>query len=131
MGNVKAPVWLALVGTIAMVVLLGVQTATSDGSTTDGQEIVQIMIGAVTVFAVWAAANLPGYTWIKTAIAAVLALLNVLVTVILGGVGTGEIINMVIAVLVALGIPMVTTPITTVIDGRTKTFEKGRVPAVR
>ncbi len=128
MSKVKAPVWLALAGTIAMTVLLGIQTATSDGTTTDGQEIIQIAIGVVTVFSVWAAANLPGQTWIKMAVAAVLAALNVAVTSILGGIGTGEIVNMIIAILIALGIPLVTTPVTTVINGSVRTYAKGDGP---
>lgn len=126
MRNVKWPVWLALAGTVVMVVLLGVQTATSDGTTTDGQEWIQICIGAVTAFAVWAAANLPGYTWIKTAVAAVLAALNIAVTAIIGGIGTGEIVNMAIAVLIALGVAAMPTPITRTVNGQVVTHVKGQ-----
>jgi hypothetical protein len=119
---------MALAGTVVMTVLTGIQAATSDGSIADGQELIQIAVGCVTVFAVWAAANLPGQTWIKTAVAAVLAVLNILVTAILGGVNTGEIVNMTIAVLIALGIAAGTTPVTTVISGRVRTYAKGDGP---
>lgn len=128
MLGVRVPMWLALAGTVLMTVLTGIQAATSDGSITDGQEVIQITIGVVTTFSVWAAANLPGATWIKTAVAAVLAALNVLVTAILGGVHTGEIVNMVIAVLVALGIAAVPSPVTTVVNGQARTYLKSDGP---
>lgn len=128
MLGVKGPLWLALGGTVLMTVLLGVQAATSDGTTTDGQELIQILIGVVTTFAVWAAANLPGATWIKAAVASVLAVLNILVTAILGGVNTGEIVNMAIAVLVALGVMVTASPVTTVIAGKARTYLKSDGP---
>jgi hypothetical protein len=128
MLGIRTPLWLALGGTLLMTVLLGIQTATSDGTVTDGQEWIQISIGAVTAFGVWAAANLPGATWIKTAVASVLAALSILVTAIIGGVNTGEIVNMVIAVLVALGVMVTTSPVTTVINGQVRTYLKSDGP---
>lgn len=128
MLGVRGPMWLALAGTVAMTVLLGFQTATSDGSVADGQELIQILIGVVTTGGVWAAANLPGATWIKTAVATVLAVLNVLVTAILGGVNTGEAVNMAIAALVALGVAVTASPVTTVIDGKVRTYLKSDGP---
>lgn len=128
MLGVKGPLWLALSGTVLMTALLGIQTATSDGTVTDGQEWIQIAIGAVTAFGVWAAANLPGATWIKTAVASVLAALSILVTAIIGGVNTGEFVNMSIAILVALGVAVTTSPVTTVINGRVRTYLKSDGP---
>jgi hypothetical protein len=128
MLGIRTPLWLALGGTLLMTVLLGIQTATSDGTVTDGQEWIQISIGAVTAFGVWAAANLPGATWIKSAVASVLAALSILVTAIIGGVNTGEIVNMVIAVLVALGVMVTTSPVTTVINGQVRTYLKSDGP---
>ena len=128
MLGVRGPMWLALAGTVLMTVLLGFQSATSDGSVADGQELIQILIGVVTTGGVWASANLPGATWIKTAVAAVLAVLNILVTAILGGVNTGEIVNMAIAVLVALGVAVTASPVTTVINGQVRTYLKSDGP---
>jgi hypothetical protein len=128
MFGIRTPMWLALGGTVLMTILLGVQSATSDGSVTDGQELIQISIGVVTAFGVWAAANLPGQTWIKTAVASALAALSILVTAILGGVNTGEIVNMAIAVLIALGVAVTTSPVTTVIAGQVRTYLKSDGP---
>jgi hypothetical protein len=84
--------------------LLAVATAfhtmLSDNVVTQ-QEGVQIAIAAVTALSVWLVPMLT-YPWMKTAIAAVLAGLNVLVTAIVGGIGTGDLVQVSMSVFTVL-----------------------------
>jgi hypothetical protein len=102
-----------------MTILTTVQAATSDGSTIDAQEWVQVGIQGVMAFNVWATANLPQYTKMKTWVAVVIAVLQVLYTFVIGGVDTPEIINMIITALAAAGVAFTPQPLTKTINGKT------------
>lgn len=70
-------------------------------------EWMQLAISATAAFGVWAAANLPSWTWAKSAVAGVLAALNVLVTFVGAGGGSltaVEWVNLGLAVLAAIGV---------------------------
>ena len=115
----KKLIWPVL-GLIVMAVLTTVQEASSD-SHIDAQEWVQVVLQAIMAFNVWATANLPQYTKMKTYVAAVIAVVSLLYTVIIGGVSTQEIINLIITGLAALGVAATPQPVTTVSNGRTIT----------
>jgi hypothetical protein len=68
------------------------------------QEWVSVAIAAVTALGVWVVPLAPAATWAKTAVAVVLAVLQVLTTAILGGLGTDEILLMLITAAGAMGI---------------------------
>jgi len=108
-----------LIGLLAMAVLTTVQAATIDGSNIDSQEWVQVSIQAVMAFNVWATANLPQYTRMKTYVAVTLGVLQLLYTVVIGGVSTPELINLIITGLAAAGVVLTPQRLTTVIDGKT------------
>src|SRR5690349_6173252 len=98
----KKLIWPVL-GLIVMTVLTTVQEASSD-SHIDAQEWVQVALQAIMAFNVWATANLPQYTKMKTYVAAVIAIVSALYTFIIGGISTQEIINLIITGLAALGV---------------------------
>lgn len=102
-----------------MAIATTVQAAIADGSTIDEQEWVQVAIQAVMAFNIWATANLPQYTRMKTWVAVVLAVLQALYTIVIGGVDNAEILNLVITALAAAGVIFTRQPITTVINGTT------------
>src|SRR6185295_15283192 len=99
----KKLIWPVL-GLIVMAILTTVQQAVSNDSRIDAQEWVQVVLQALMAFNVWATANLPQYTRMKTYVAAVIAVVSLLYTVIIGGVSTQEIINLVITFVAALGV---------------------------
>lgn len=115
---IKKITW-PILGLIAMTVLTTVQAATADGSPIDAQEWVQVALQAVMAFNVWATANLPQYTTMKSWVAVVIAVLTALVTFVIGGVDTPEIINLIIVGLAASGVVLTPGRVTTVIDGKT------------
>ena len=67
-------------------------------------EWVQIAIALTTAGAVYLAPLAPGATWVKSAIGALLAGLQVLTTAIVGGVDANDVLTIVVAVAGALGI---------------------------
>lgn len=107
-----------LVGLIVMAVLTAFQDAFTDQHV-DAQEWVQVSIGAVMAFNVWATANLPQYANMKNLVAAVLVTLQALYTFIIGGVDTPELINLAITFLAAVGVMATRQPVTNVINGKT------------
>lgn len=107
-----------LLGTIVMAILTVFQEASQDNHIT-AQEWVLVLLGALMAFNVWATANLPGYEKMKTYVSAAIVVFGALYTYIVGGVSTGEIINMGVLLLAALGVAVVKQPVTTVISGRT------------
>lgn len=115
----KKLIW-PILGLVVMTILTTVKEASSD-SHIDAQEWVQVALQAIMAFNVWATANLPQYTKMKTYVAAVIAVVSLLYTVIIGGVSTQEIINLIITGLAALGVAATPQPVTTVIEGRTLT----------
>lgn len=70
----------------------------------DPEEGVQIAIAGSTAVGVYLVPLVPEYRWAKTAVAAVLAVLQVLATVILGGLDSAEWVALVLAALTVLGV---------------------------
>lgn len=115
-ANIKA--WVPVFGLIVMAILTTFQQALTNDDVVSTQEWVQVAIQATMAAHVWATANLPQYEGMKTFVAAVVVVLQALYTVVLGGVSTVEVINLVITFLSALGVAFVTQPITRSNDGR-------------
>lgn len=88
---------------VAFLVVTAAQAAIADGHLSQ-IEYVQISIAAVTAIVVWLVPILPGARGLKTAAAFVLAALNVLVTLIVGGVSAADLTEMVLAGLTAIGV---------------------------
>ena len=70
----------------------------------DPDEAVQIAIAAATAVGVYLVPLAPQYRWAKTGVAVVLSVLQVLVTVILGGLDAGEWMALAIAAATVLGV---------------------------
>lgn len=85
-------------------VLSGVSAALFGDSIISPQEWVNVAILGVGAAGVFAAPNVPGAAYTKSVLAVLAAVLTVLATVIIGGVGTAEVIQMVMAGLGALGV---------------------------
>lgn len=85
-----------------LAVLTVVHTLLSDGRISQ-QEGVQIAIAAVTAFSVWLVPVL-SWPWMKTAIAVVLAVLNVAATMIVGGRDHGDLVEFVLALITVLAV---------------------------
>ena len=92
---------LAAVAGAALTVAYG---ALSGDQHIDPEEAVQIAIAAATAIGVYLVPLAPQYRWGKTAVAAVLAVLQVLATVILGGLDSNEWIALLLAALTVLGV---------------------------
>lgn len=84
----------------ALVVLA---SALTDGHVDTGEKL-QISIQTVTVFGVWFVPNLPHSAAFKTGVAAILAVLNLATTLIVGGLDSADIVNLVLAAVAVLGI---------------------------
>ncbi|BEL07807.1 hypothetical protein Q0Z83_059980 [Actinoplanes sichuanensis] len=78
--------------------------ALSGDQTIEPAEWVSVAIAIVTAVGVWLVPLAPGAAWAKTAVAVVLAVLQVLTTAILDGLGTDEILLMLITAAGAAGI---------------------------
>ncbi len=74
------------------------------GTAPDPVECVHLGIGVATVLSVYFVPLVPGHTWIKTALGAILAGLGVLTTAVLGGVTVQEWMDVAAYVLASLGI---------------------------
>lgn len=111
----KKLIW-PILGTVVMAVLTVFQEATQDNHVTS-QEWVQVILGALMAFNVYATANLPGYSRMKTYVSAAIVVVGALYTYIVGGVSTGEMINMAVLLLAAIGVAVTPQPTTTVING--------------
>ncbi|MET0416558.1 MAG: hypothetical protein ABW022_11115 [Actinoplanes sp.] len=109
-----------ILATVAMAIFTVFQESLSDDRI-DSQEWVLVGLGALMAFNVWATANLPQYTKMKTYVAAAIVVAGALHTFIVGGVSMQEWVNMVVLGLGALGVAVAPQPITTVRDGRTIT----------
>lgn len=87
-------------GPAVVAIVFAVLTAAS-AALTDGriapEEGVQIAIQATTVAGVWLVPAIPSWPHAKTAIAALLAVLNLLTTVITDGITPPELINLLVA----------------------------------
>jgi hypothetical protein len=113
----KKVLW-PILGVVVMAILTSVQSAMAD-SHIDAQEWVQVGLGVLMAFNVWATANLPQYTSMKTYVAAAITVGAALYTFIVGGVSAAEWINLVILALSAVGVSLAPQPVTTVINGTT------------
>lgn len=74
------------------------------GNGVDAQEWVNVAIAGVTAAGVFAAPNVPGAKYTKLVLAALGAVLAFLVTAIAGGVDSGELLQIVVLALGALGV---------------------------
>jgi|SRR5689334_6363151 len=92
----------AIVAIIAAV-LMTVYDFVDDGHL-DSVEWVKVAIAFAVAVSVYLVPLTPEWPWMKTAIAVILSLLNVLVIVIVGGVSQQEIIELLIAIVTPLGI---------------------------
>jgi predicted MFS family arabinose efflux permease len=115
----KKLIW-PILATVVMAVFTVFQDALSD-SNIDNQEWVLVVLGGLMAFNVWATANLPQYTKMKTYVAAVIVVLGALHTFIVGGVSMQEAVNLVILFLGGLGVAFTPQPVTIVESGRTIT----------
>lgn len=114
----KKVLWPVL-GLIAMTILTTVQQAMGDQHIT-AQEWVQVGLQALMAFNVWATANLPGWSWLKTSVAAAIAVLSLLYTTLASGtVDFTAIVNLLITGLAALGVAVTKQPMTLTQNGRT------------
>lgn len=101
-----------------MGILTTLQEVLADQQITS-QEVVLVVLGAFMAFNVWATANLPQYTRMKTYVAAAITVLGALYTFIIGGVSTTEAINLVVLFLSAIGVAITPQPVTRTINGKT------------
>lgn len=115
----KKLVW-PILATVAMAVFTVFQEALTD-SKIDTQEWVLVGLGALMAFNVWATANLPQYTKMKTYVAAAIVVAGALHTFIVGGVSMQEWVNMIVLFLGGLGVAITPQPVTVVESGRTIT----------
>lgn len=95
-----AKAWLVVLATA----LMAVQSALLGGI--DSVELVQIGLAALGAFtvAVLPNASAGAQKYLKTVVAVAFAVLNVLVTAIVGGLDTNELLNLALAALAALGV---------------------------
>lgn len=99
-----------LLGAVAMVILTGVINAIQGDHLIDAQEGIQMIIQGLSVVAVWGAANVPGWEKGKAVQAAIFVALNLLVSLVLGGMDLTEWLNLGIALLAAFGVAKVPQP---------------------
>lgn len=90
---------IALLGAVVMSV-----ASFATDNTVSTEEWIQVTIAGATALGVWAAANVPTFTWAKTFVAVVLAVLNLLVAYITDGISTAEWLNLAVAALTAAGV---------------------------
>jgi hypothetical protein len=105
----RSTVWSVYGKSIAaglVAVAAAVQAALSD-SASGGRitqiETVQIAIAVVNAALVWLVPNIPAWPWVKTALAAALAVLQLLTSLIVDGVGSADVSALIIAALMVLG----------------------------
>jgi len=128
MKGTKGPLVVAVIGVIAMALLTTVQNALTNDGLIDSQEMVQLGIQGVGAANVYLAANLPGYEKAKFYVMALIAGAQVLYTAVGISSGSGssvdttEWVNMGITILTALGVLAIKTPVTTVVNGETRTY---------
>lgn len=94
-------------GAIALLVYMLVSVfapVIDSGRAPTSVEYVHLGIGVATVLAVYFVPLVPGHTWIKTALGAILAGLGVLTTAVAGGVTAQEWMDVAAYVLASLGI---------------------------
>ena len=92
------------VAIVVATILSAVSAALLGDNIISPQEWVNVAILGVGAAGVFAAPNVPGAAYTKSVLAVLAAVLTVLASVIIGGVGTAEIIQMALAGLGALGV---------------------------
>jgi hypothetical protein len=93
----------AIIAAAYAVAVVVIPFATGDNRI-DPSEWVAIAIAVCTAILTYVAPLAPGATWIKTAVGAVLAGLQILTTAIVGGVDGNDVVVIIAAVIGALGI---------------------------
>ena len=93
----------AIVAVLVAGIVVAYQALSGDGRI-EAPEWVSITIAAATAVGVYVIPLAPGARWTKSALAAVLAVLQILTTAILGGIGADELLLMAITAAGALGI---------------------------
>lgn len=93
----------SLVAVLTAAIVVAYQALSGDQHI-EAQEWVSIIIAGVTAVGVYVVPLSPYAKWTKSAVAVVLAVLQVLVTAILGGIGADEILLMLITAAGAIGV---------------------------
>jgi hypothetical protein len=88
---------------VAIAAVTAIQAALSDGHITQ-TETVQITIAFFTAVSVFLVPAVKEWPWMKTAVAVLLAVLNLLVSLIVDGVSSADWTALVLAALTALGV---------------------------
>lgn len=91
------------VAAVAFALVFAIQSAVADGRITT-VEGVQIAIGVTTAVGVYLVPMHPQWQWSKTAVAVLLAVLNVAVTLIMRGWVAADWTDLILAALTALGV---------------------------
>lgn len=98
-----------LLGGVVMTGLQAYQAVTGDGVT--ASEWVTVVIQVFTLVVIWAAANVPGFDKAKAWVAAIMLVLNLLVSSIVGGLTSMEVAQLVVAFLGAAGVFVTPGPV--------------------
>lgn len=93
----------AIIAILTAAIVAAYQSLSGDGNI-EPVEWVSVAIAATAAVGVWLVPLAPEAKWTKTAVAVVLSVLQVLATVILGGLGTDEILLLLITAAGALGV---------------------------
>lgn len=93
----------AIIAILTAAIVAAYQAVSGDGNI-EPVEWVSVAIAAAAAVGVWLVPLAPEAKWTKTAVAVVLAVLQVLTTVILGGLGADEILLLLITAAGALGV---------------------------
>jgi hypothetical protein len=93
---------ISLLATLVIVGYAAVKDVTEGGVTPS--EYVTVIIAGFATFVVWATANISGFEKAKTLVAATALVLNLLVTIIVGGISTDEAFFLIVQFIGALGI---------------------------
>lgn len=113
----KKIIWPVL-GLFLMAILTTIQQVNTDNHIS-ASEWVMVGVQAVMALNVFLTANLPQYDKMKTYVSASIVALQLLVTLIDGGLTTNEIVNLIITFVAALGVHFTPQALTTVINGTT------------
>jgi len=102
---VKGKLYVALIPLLYAVVAVFVPWI-DKGVAPTGPEWVQILIGVTLALQVYLVPLVPGHTWVKSTVGALLAGLGALAVAIIGGVTASELLDIAVYVLAALGIAL-------------------------
>lgn len=108
----RALLW-PLIGGLVMVLLQSYSAANASGGV-DAGEWVTVVIQGFTLVNIWLVANVPGWEKAKALMAGVMLVLNMLVTLVVGGLDLNEIIQLALAFFGAAGVFVMPGPVTQV-----------------